>query len=210
MNYSSNYNHFTGIKKKIRVRKKDKSKRKNVHKNKYQRFSNAEELLKKEFKVKRGEDMKITIECTENEITAIQNNLKSGKEHEPIFKYGSTEATQNSEEFNLDAHGTVREIIKKLGIKHKEKNNSSCEKTIQEISSIQKLESIEIRPAEKIYKINGIDFGKHCYSYDIDIYHEDNEITVMFSRNGAIKFSNKYDARTNKAKPPLKNDESNF
>ena len=45
--HSVNYNHFTGKKRKIRVKKKDKNKKKSVHKNKYQRFSNAELLLKK-------------------------------------------------------------------------------------------------------------------------------------------------------------------
>lgn len=154
--------------------------------------------------------MKITFKCTEKEITAMHNFLNSGKEIEQVFKDISNRPHQNLDSFSISAGSTMRELIRKLGLKRKKETNPSCEETVQEMATIQKLESIEIRPAEKIYKINGIDFGKCCHSYDIDIYHEDNEITVMFCRNGAIKFSNKYNARTSKAKPLSKNDESDF
>lgn len=53
MAFASNYNHFTGTKKKIRAKKKDRNKKKNIHQNKYQRFSNAELLLKKRIQSQR-------------------------------------------------------------------------------------------------------------------------------------------------------------
>ena len=45
--YSHNYQHFTGTKKKIRTRKKKSgvAKPKTVHKNKYKKFSTAEDKL---------------------------------------------------------------------------------------------------------------------------------------------------------------------
>ena len=65
---------------------------------------------------------------------------------------------------------------------------------------IQTLESLEINPSKKIFKINGEDFGKHCHRYDIEIYHEHDEVVISFHRHGTTVFKNTFDADTGKIK----------
>ena len=44
MAFASNFNHFTGVKKKNCTRRKTRAKKKNAHKNKYERFSTNKEV----------------------------------------------------------------------------------------------------------------------------------------------------------------------
>ena len=58
------------------------------------------------------------------------------------------------------------------------------------------LKTLEIDLEKKIFKVNGEDFGKYCYEYDIFITHKNNEISVQFNRHGRIVFENIYNANT--------------
>lgn len=79
------------------------------------------------------------------------------------------------------------------------------------IFETQVFESLEINPSKKIFKINGEDFGKRCWDYDVSICQRDGEIITTFYRNGTTKFvaMNKYDAKTGQIKscfPEKEND----
>ncbi len=63
---------------------------------------------------------------------------------------------------------------------------------------LQKLESIEIVPEKKIFKVNGEDFGKYCRNYDIVIAHENQDIIVTLRRHGITKFVSNFNAKTGK------------
>ena len=62
----------------------------------------------------------------------------------------------------------------------------------------QVFKSLEINPSEKIFKINGEDFGKMCWDYDVSVCQRNGEIITTFYRNGPIKFTvrNAYCAKT--------------
>ena len=66
---------------------------------------------------------------------------------------------------------------------------------------LQELKSIEIIPEKKIFKVNGEDFGKYCWNYDIVIAHDNQNITVTLRRHGITKFISQFNAKTGK-KPP--------
>lgn len=67
----------------------------------------------------------------------------------------------------------------------------------------QTFESLEINPSKKIFKINGEDFAKRCYEYDVSVCQREGEIIVSFYRYGATVYKSRYDARTGKLKSPL-------
>ena len=62
------------------------------------------------------------------------------------------------------------------------------------------LKSLEIKPSENIFLINGHDFGKYCDKYDIEIYQDHGEIAVVFRRHGTTVWKNIFDAGTGKIK----------
>lgn len=76
--------------------------------------------------------------------------------------------------------------------------------------SEHKFESLEINPSKKIFKINGEDFGKYCYEYDISVCQRENEIIVNFHRYGRTDFTCRYDARTGKIKKPVHRNWADF
>lgn len=66
----------------------------------------------------------------------------------------------------------------------------------------QTFESLEINPSKKIFRINGEDFGKYCYEYDISICQRNSEVIISFDGYGTTVFSNRFDVRTGKLKNP--------
>lgn len=71
---------------------------------------------------------------------------------------------------------------------------------VKKVFEEQVFESLEINPSKKIFKINGEDFGKRCYKYDISICQREGEIIVSFYRYGATVFESRYNAMTGKIK----------
>lgn len=76
---------------------------------------------------------------------------------------------------------------------------------------IQEFKSLEINPSEKIFKINGQDFGKYCEKYEVHIYQtSNNDLKIKFVRHGKTVFENYFNPKTSENKSRSLIEENDF